>query len=114
MGTAIPNLRSSDLVNWEQVGSVFMIAPKWAWATFGRRKSEYKAVSHLLRGRKRGGPLRVAVASADNPAGPYRDHGPLVANRPARRSRASHRRNGKRFLIWKEDGNAGVNRILWA
>ena len=80
-GPQFPLLRSTDLVNWEQVGNVFAHRPAWATANFWAPEiSMYKDKYYVYYvGRKAGGPLSVAVATADKPGGPYTDHGPLVS-----------------------------------
>src|SRR5882762_1704524 len=77
-GPQFPLLHSVDLVNWETVGSVFPHRPDWAMANFWAPEiSEYQGKYFVYYvGRKKGGPLAVAVATADDPAGPYVDHGP--------------------------------------
>jgi len=108
-GPEFPILHSRDLVNWEVVGAVFQRRPDWAVGSFwapeisqdrGRFFVYYVA-------RKKGGPLCAAVASASRPQGPYRDHGPLVCQEvgsidpfPVTDER------GRRYLLWKEDGNS--------
>src|SRR3954447_6908589 len=80
-GPQFPLLHSTDLVNWELTGNVFPHRPAWAVANFWAPEiSEFQGRYFVYYvGRKNGGPLAVAVAAADNPAGPYIDHGPLVA-----------------------------------
>jgi xylan 1,4-beta-xylosidase len=117
-GPQFPLLHSKDLVNWDLAGSVFSHRPAWAvgnfWApeisTFGGRFYVYYV------GRKPDGPLSVAVASADKPGGPYHDHGPIVSQDDGSIDPMPvSDENGRRFLVWKEDGNS-ANRpsILWA
>ncbi|MGI9107225.1 MAG: family 43 glycosylhydrolase [Pyrinomonadaceae bacterium] len=104
-----PILHSRDLVNWRIVGAVFHKRPAWSignyWAPEisqdrGRFYIYYTA-------KKKDGPLCVAVATARRPQGPYTDHGPLVCQEvgsidgyPIRDER------GRRYLLWKEDGNS--------
>ena len=117
-GPEFPLLHSSDLVNWELVGAVFPHRPAWAAGNFWAPEiSEYKgryAVYYV--GRKRGGPLAVAVATADKPGGPYTDHGPLIAQDDGSIDPAPVTdENGTRYLIWKEDGNSrGAPTPIWA
>jgi xylan 1,4-beta-xylosidase len=102
-------MKSRDLVNWDVAGSVFDRAPDWAaddfWAPElvehrGRYFVYYTA-------RKKNGPLCVAVASADTPLGPYRDHGPLVCQEIGSIDAATGvDSNGDLYLLWKEDGNS--------
>jgi beta-xylosidase len=57
--------------------------------------------------KRRNGPLCVAVATASRPEGPYRDHGPLVCQKVGSIDGFPVTdENGRRFLLWKEDGNS--------
>jgi beta-xylosidase len=108
-GPIFPLLHSTDLVNWELTGSVFEHRPDWATANFWAPEiSEYKNHYYVYYvGRKRGGPLTVAVATADKPGGPYTDRGPLVSQDDGSIDpSAATDENGVRYLIWKEDGNS--------
>jgi xylan 1,4-beta-xylosidase len=117
-GPQFPLLHSTDLVNWELTGSVFPHRPDWAVGNFWAPEiSEYQgryAVYYV--GRKRGGPLTVAVATADKPGGPYVDRGPLVGQEDGSIDPApATDENGVRYLIWKEDGNSrGQPTPIWA
>ena len=119
LAPGFPIMRSTDLVHWQQAGSIFPGPPAWAsdslWAPEivpgpgGTTFVYYTA-------RRRGGPLCVAVASAPAPAGPYTDHGPLVCQRlgsiDATRVLDEH---GVPYLVWKEDGNSAARPTrLWA
>ena len=100
---------STDLVNWEAVRPVFSHRPAWAVANFWAPEiSDYKGHYYVYYvGRKRGGPLAVAVATADKPGGPYADHGPIVAQADGSIDPApATDENGVRYLIWKEDSNS--------
>ena len=104
-----PLMHSTDLVNWELTGAVFAHRPIWAEGNFWAPEiSEYKghfAVYYVAR--KKGGPLAVAVATADAPGGPYLDHGPLIAQPDGSIDPVpTVDENGKRYLLWKEDGNS--------
>ena len=108
-GPLFPLLRSTDLVNWELTGAVLPHRPDWAtgdfWAPeiseFNNRYFVYYVA------RQRGGPLSVAVATADKPGGPYTDHGPLVAQADGSIDPVPVTdTNGVRYLVWKEDGNS--------
>jgi xylan 1,4-beta-xylosidase len=108
-GPHYPILHSKDLVNWEIVGSVFSQRPEWAVANFWAPElAEYKGrYFNYYTARKRGGPLAVAVATADHPAGPWTDHGPMVAQEMGSIDAVAFTgEDGKRYLSWKEDGNS--------
>jgi beta-xylosidase len=117
-GPQFPLLHSTDLVNWELTGSVFPHRPDWAVENFWAPEiSEFKgryAVYYV--GRKRDGPLTVAVATADRPGGPYVDRGPLVSQADGSIDPApATDEHGVRYLIWKEDGNSrGQPTPIWA
>jgi xylan 1,4-beta-xylosidase len=113
-----PLLHSTDLVNWELRGAVFQTAPSWSAGSYwapeisadgGRFFVYYTA-------RKKGGPLCVAVADAGRPQGPYTDRGPLVCQDAGSIDAAPVRdENGRRYLVWKEDGNSRkLPTPLWA
>ena len=116
-GPQFPILHSTDLVNWDLAGSVFPHRPQWAVANFWAPEiSEHRGKYFVYYvGRKKGGPLAVSVATADQPAGPYTDHGPLVAQPAGSIDPVPVTdEKGKRFLIWKEDGNSRrLPAILW-
>src|SRR5213075_1664878 len=116
-GPQFPILLSQDLVNWKVVGSVFPKRPEWSVANYWAPEiSEYKGRYYVYYvARKKGGPLAVAVATADRPSGPYKDHGELVAQ-PAGSIDpvAVDDEKGLRHLIWKEDGNSRKQpTIIW-
>jgi beta-xylosidase len=111
-------LRSRDLVNWEKVGYVFQSKPAWAkddfWAPeivgdHGRVLVYYTA--RRDEGPKRRGTLCVGVATAQTPAGPYADAGPLVCEIAERGGVGSidadfvRDEGGAPYLVWKADGN---------
>jgi beta-xylosidase len=108
-GPLFPLLRSTDLVHWELAGHVFHSLPEWAVANFWAPEiSEYRGKFYIYYvGRKRGGPLSISVATAAQPQGPWRDHGPLIGQ-PAGSIDADTAvdEQGERYLIWKEDGNS--------
>jgi beta-xylosidase len=115
---AFPLYKSKDLVHWQQKGNVFNELPAWAdyymWApevTYENGKVYVYYAAH-----KKGGNLCVAVASADKPEGPYKDHGPLVCEEDGSIDAFPIRDNdGKLYLVWKEDANSvGRPTPIWA
>lgn len=109
-GPVFPLFKSTNLVDWELVSHVFPGAlPDWCDANFWAPEIFYEGGKTYIyyTARKKDGPLCVAVASADQPEGPYTDHGPLVGQRlgsidgfPVRDE------HGDLYLVWKEDGNS--------
>ncbi|HEX3451921.1 MAG TPA: glycoside hydrolase family 43 protein, partial [Solirubrobacteraceae bacterium] len=104
-----PIFRSSDLVSWQLVGHVFTERPEWAagnfWAPDFAEKNGRFYVYYTAR--RKGGGLCVAVATADRPEGPYRDHGPLIGQADGSiDAMACDDEHGARWILWKEDGNA--------
>jgi xylan 1,4-beta-xylosidase len=104
-----PLFHSTDLTHWTAAGFIFNQRPAWAgnsmWApelvSDGGRYFVYYA------GRKKNGPLCVAVATAKQPSGPWQDHGPIVCQPDGSIDAAFTRdEHGAPYLIWKEDGNS--------
>ena len=112
-----PILSSTDLLNWKDEGHVFMKVPEWADYYFWAPEITYDngRVYIYYSAHKKGGNLCVAVASADRPEGPYRDHGPLVCEEVGSIDAFPIRdESGKLYLIWKEDANSvGKPTPIW-
>jgi beta-xylosidase len=117
-GPEFPLLHSRDLVNWTLEGNVLAQPPAWAAADFWAPEiSEFKGRFHVYYvARKKGGPLSVAVATADRPGGPYTDQGPLISQPDGSIDPVPvWDENGKPYIVWKEDGNsAGRPTPIWA
>jgi xylan 1,4-beta-xylosidase len=113
-----PILHSRDLVNWRTVGSVFRKRPAWSVGNYWAPEiAEYRGRYFVYyTGRKKDGPLCVAVASAAKPGGPYTDHGPLLCQEAGSIDAFPVTdENGTRYLVWKEDGNSRkLPTPLWA
>ena len=116
-GPLFPLLHSTDLVNWEQTGAVLPHRPDWAIGDFWAPEiSEFHGKFFVyFVGRQHNGRLAVAVATAENPGGPYTDHGPIVAQDDGSIDPAPVvDTNGVRYLVWKEDGNSrGQPTPIW-
>ena len=117
-GPQFPILHSRDLVNWKIIGAVFPKRPAWATGNFWAPEisEDHGRYCVYYVGRKKDGPLSVAVAIADKPEGPYTDHGPLVSQEAGSIDPMPVTdEKGERYLIWKEDGNSRkLPTILWA
>jgi xylan 1,4-beta-xylosidase len=104
-----PILHSRDLVNWRIVGAVFPKRPAWSVGNYWAPEISQDRGRFFIyyTARKKDGPLCVAVATANRPQGPYRDHGPLVCQEVGSIDGFPVTdENGQRFLLWKEDGNS--------
>ena len=104
-----PLFHSTDLRHWTVAGTIFPQSPAWASGSFWAPElvNDHGHILVYYVGRKRGGPLCVAVATADRPGGPYTDHGPLVCQSDGSIDPAMARdEKGHPFLVWKEDGNS--------
>ncbi|NBB76170.1 MAG: family 43 glycosylhydrolase, partial [Bacteroidetes bacterium] len=117
-----PIFKSDDLQHWELVTYVFPEgAPGWAVNNFWAPELAYdvdqdKVYVYYTARDKESGRLSTAVASADQPEGPYSDHGPLVAQELGSIDGYEARdRDGTLYLLWKEDGNSrGEPTPMWA
>lgn len=101
--------RSNDLKQWTSQGAIFPHQPEWAGGSFWAPElvNDNGKIFVYYVGRKRGGPLCVAAATADRPQGPYTDHGPIVCESDGSIDPAFMRdEKGVPYLIWKEDGNS--------
>ena len=114
---AYPLLSSTDLHNWKTVGHAFNTLPAWADYYFWAPEISYDngKVYIYYSAHKKGGNLCVAIASADKPEGPYKDHGPIICEQAGSIDAFPMRdENGKLFIIWKEDGNSiGKPTPIW-
>lgn len=107
-GPHFPILFSKDMKTWEQKGAVFTERPEWIeqnfWAPEIWKHQDKYFVYYT--GRKKGGSLCVAVATAEKPEGPYTDHGPLICQDVGSIDALPFNDNGQLWLFWKEDGNS--------
>jgi xylan 1,4-beta-xylosidase len=113
-----PILHSRDLVNWEVTGYVFANAPAWAKANFWApeiAEDHGKFFVYYVARDRASNHLAVAVATAEQPGGPYTDHGILVTQDAGSIDPVPFTdAQGLRWLIWKEDGNSRkLPTILW-
>jgi beta-xylosidase len=113
-----PLLHSTDLVNWRLSGSVFQSPPSWSAGSYWAPEISQDAGRFFVyyTARRKNGPLCVAVADAAAPQGPYTDRGPLVCQDVGSIDAAAVTdEKGRRYLVWKEDGNSQKRPTpLWA
>ena len=109
---AFPTLRSTDLVHWTRVGSVFPQGkrPSWTrsdfWAPEMHRVGRKYLVYYTARDKTQR--LCVGVAWSDSPTGPWTDLGqPLVRDERVGMidPHQFQDRDGRNYLYWKEDAN---------
>lgn len=109
---------SRNLLNWDVSGAVFQKRPDWAERDFWAPEisEDHGRFFVYYTARKKGGPLCVAVAAASSPSGPYIDHGSLVCQDAGSIDAAPvNDERGRRYLVWKEDGNSRNQPTpLWA
>ena len=113
-----PLLHSRDLVNWEQVGAVFDAPPAWSSGSYWAPEIAHDGNRFFVyyTARRTGGPLCIAVATASRPEGPYTDHGPMLCQDVGSIDAVPITdEQGRRYLVWKEDGNSRkLPTPLWA
>ncbi len=115
-----PLFCSTDLVGWEPAGSIFPRQPEWAEGSFWAPELVHDELSGRFLvwyvGKKRGGQLCIAVATAEQAGGPYEDRGPLICEEDGSIDPCFARdEHGEPYLIWKEDGNSqGRPTPIWA
>ncbi len=106
---AFPVYQSKDLKHWTKKSVVFKQRPEWAdyyfWApeiTYDNGKVYIYYTAH-----KKNGNLCIGAAVADRPDGEYTDLGPLMCQEDGSIDAFPMRdKNGKLYMIWKEDGNS--------
>jgi beta-xylosidase len=117
-GPQFPILHSTDLQNWNLEGSVFAKRPEWATGNFWAPEIFKNGSTYYIYyvGRKKGGPLNIAVATATSPVGPYTDHGPIIGQSDGSIDPdPTLDENNRMYLVWKEDGNSrGLPTPIWA
>ncbi len=108
----LPVLHSTDLVTWEQVGSVFETPPTWAsgkrfWAPdLSYRDGTYTMLYSGLK--KRPGKFCIGATTATDPRGPWTDQGPIFCPPGgAIDPELVERGDGTSWLLYKAQGLYG-------
>lgn len=110
---AFPVFRSTDLVHWRQVGSVFPKPPSWARGSFWAPGITFSGGvwSVYYSAARRDGPPCVAVAQASSPYGPWHDRGFVVCDAfgAIDAGAVTDPASGLRYLVYKRKGvHAGI------
>ena len=105
-----PLFHSNDLLTWTPAGAIFPVQPEWARGDFWAPElvhDQGRFVAYYVARARANDRLTLAVATAPFPGGPWKDHGPLLAEPLGSIDPCFARdENGKPFLIWKTDGNS--------
>ena len=109
-----PIFRSTDLVNWREVGAVLPVAPTWATGRFWAPELSFdrgRFVAFYSAARDDGGPC-IGVATAARAEGPWRDRGRAACPRGGAIDPFAFRDGrGGRWLAWKARGPYGGIRL---
>jgi beta-xylosidase len=109
-GPIFPILHSRDLVNWELKGHIFNEKPEWSSKNYWAPELEYYKGKFFVYYTGRNisdNRLHVAVATAENPLGPWTDHGSLIGQPEGSIDGIIETdENGQRYMLWKNDGNS--------
>lgn len=102
-----PLFRSTDLVNWTQVGHVFNEKPSWTVSSFWAPElfsHDGKVFCYYSARRASDNRSYIGVAVADRPEGPYEDHGPLVTYGSEDIDAFVFDDGGQLYITWKAYG----------
>lgn len=121
--TAVPTLRSDDLLDWEWVGNALQVSPSWAsghhWAPSVLPRDSRFVLYYTTRHRRTGLQC-ISRAVSVLPQGPYvdRSDGPLVCQ-TARGGSIDPSpfvdTDGRAYLLWKSEGTLqGEPTRLWS
>lgn len=103
-----PLYRSTDLVNWEQVGAVFPEPPEWTSVDFWAPELFYHDSTFFVyytAKHKTDNVACIGVASAKNPEQGFTDHGPLIVwGEEAIDAYVFKDDDGQLYITWKAYG----------
>ena len=123
-GSNVQTLHSDDLTSWEQGPDALPQLPRWTrpgkvWAPEVAPRAGGGSALYYTSAGPDGTVQCVGVATGKEVEGPYTDHSrrPLVCQEDRGGSIDAHpfvAADGKRYLYWKNDGNAvGQDTYLW-
>ena len=102
-----PIYKSTDLINWVQVGNVLDEKPEWADGGFWAPElfeHNGKFYCYYSIGRKSDGKHCIALAVADKPEGPYTDKGVIYDAGTEQIDAYVFDDNGRLYITWKCHG----------
>jgi len=120
----VQTLKSTDLVSWEQVGDALPSLPAWTspgkvWAPEVAVHASHRYVMYYATSDDASGRQCIGVAVASQAAGPYVDKSPKplicqVDEGGSINASPFQDSSGRRWLYWKNDGNAiGVDTWIY-
>lgn len=102
-----PVLQSDDLVNWKEVGQVFVQKPEWTVSDFWAPEllqRNGKFYCYYTSRRESDGISFIGVSISEKPEGPYLDHGPVVTLGTEAIDSFVIEVDGVPFISWKAYG----------
>jgi hypothetical protein len=109
-----PLFRSTDLVNWRQIGAVLPDPPAWTNGKFWAPELAHEPGRYLAYwgAARRDGPPCIALSTASRPEGPWRYRGRVTCPPSGAIDAAPFRDvDGSRWLLWKQMGPGNGIRI---
>ena len=107
--------KSTNLKDWEEIGTCLDLSDSWAYKDFWAPeviKHEGKFYMHYTARRKKDSSLRMGVAIADNPAGPFKDvyNGPFIDyNYASIDGHVFIDDDGKHYFYYSRDCSENIN-----
>ena len=102
-----PMFKSTDLVNWDQIGHVFNKQPEWTKSSFWAPELFYnngKLFVYYTARRKSDGISYIGVASTDDPEKEFTDHGIVVEYGTEAIDAFVFEDEGQLYISWKAYG----------
>lgn len=102
-----PTFKSTNLVDWQPTGHIFEDWPDWTEGAFWAPElfeHNGKVFCYYTARNKYDHHSCIGVATADNPDGPFTDHGPLVQWTNEAIDSYVYNDNGQLYITWKAYG----------